>query len=136
MNKNKEPTRLTDKQERFCIAIAKGDKQSDAYKGAYNAVNMTDKTIIEKASKLMAQDNIRARCEELRSKVVAHMEKEAIFTVESVLNDIKELIERNKETDDRVALEGMKTVAKHLGMFVERVEHSGKIEMPTIVISK
>lgn len=117
---------LTHKQEKFILAVVEGKTQADAYRHAYNASNMSADTIINKASKLMARDDIRARYNELRAKVVERAENKAIFTVESILIDLKELIERNKNTDDRVALEGMKTVAKHLGMFVDKIETSGE----------
>lgn len=42
-----------------------GYSQTEAYRFAYNCENMKDKTVTEKASKLMAQGNIRARYEEL-----------------------------------------------------------------------
>lgn len=136
MARNKGSTGLTDKQEKFSVCVSKGDNLSDAYRKSYDIKNMSDKTINEKASLMMNNDKVRARVNELRGKVIARAEEKAIFTVESILNDIKELIERNKEKDDRVALEGLKTAAKHLGMFVDKVEHSGEIKMPTITIGK
>ena len=56
---------LTTKQEIFVQRLLEGNTQAEAYRFAYNCENMKDKTIIEKASKLMAQGNIRARYEEL-----------------------------------------------------------------------
>ena len=56
---------LTPKQEIFVQRLLEGNTQAEAYRFAYNCENMKDKTIIEKASKLMAQSNIRARYEEL-----------------------------------------------------------------------
>ena len=56
---------LTTKQEIFVQRLIEGYSQREAYKFAYEASNMKDETIIEKASKLMAQSNIRARYEEL-----------------------------------------------------------------------
>lgn len=56
---------LTTKQEIFVQRLLEGNTQAEAYRFVYNCENMKDKTIIEKASKLMAQGNIRARYEEL-----------------------------------------------------------------------
>ena len=56
---------LTTKQEIFVQRLLEGNTQAEAYRFAYNCENMKEKTIIEKASKLMAQGNIRARYEEL-----------------------------------------------------------------------
>lgn len=63
-------TKLTPKQEAFAKAIAiEGMNYSEAYKKAYNAENMLPKTITEKASRLVAQDNIGARIAELRKEI-------------------------------------------------------------------
>lgn len=60
-------TKLTAKEENFCQAIADGMTQADAYRTAYNAENMADKTIWEKASGLMAKEKVKARVAELKS---------------------------------------------------------------------
>ena len=56
---------LTIKEEIFVQRRIEGYSQTEAYRFAYNCENMKDKTITEKASKLMARDNVRARYEEL-----------------------------------------------------------------------
>ena len=61
---------LTPKQEAFVKGIIDGLSQSDAYRSAYNAEKMSDKTITEKASVLIRKDNIRARIEELRAQMI------------------------------------------------------------------
>ena len=43
--------------------------QADAYRSAYNASKMTNKSIIEKASDLASNVNIKERVKELRDKV-------------------------------------------------------------------
>lgn len=60
---------LTAKQEEFVQGIIKGLSQADAYRAAYNAGNMSDKTIHEKASRLMSEDKIKARVQELREQI-------------------------------------------------------------------
>ena len=60
---------LTPKQEAFCQNIVKGMSQADAYRSAYNASKMTDKSIIEKASDLASNVKIKERVKELRDKV-------------------------------------------------------------------
>ena len=57
---------LTAKQEAFCQAIADGMTQADAYRTAYSAEKMADKTIWEKASALMADGKVTARVAELK----------------------------------------------------------------------
>lgn len=70
--------RLTEKQEKFVQGLLKGLSQREAYKSAYNASNMKDETIDNKACNLLKKANVRARYEELRGKVIAKSEKKAI----------------------------------------------------------
>lgn len=69
---------LTAKQEMFCNRIADGMTQSDAYRAAYNCAKMKDKSIWERASKLMASDKVTSRVAELRSR----LEKKQLWTRE------------------------------------------------------
>jgi len=77
--------KLTAKQEGFVNDIISGIKQTQAYKNYYNTSKMKEKTIIEKASRLFAQDNIRARYEELQK---IHQEK-AIMKRDELLKELK-----------------------------------------------
>lgn len=61
---------LTAKQEQFVKNIIDGMSQADAYRYAYPNQRMSDKTIWEKASRLMSDDKVRARLQELRDKMV------------------------------------------------------------------
>lgn len=56
---------LTIKQERFVQELVKGKSQREAYKIAYDAEQMADKTIDEKACRLIKQDKVKARYDEL-----------------------------------------------------------------------
>jgi len=81
-------TDLTPKQEKFAQLLEEGMNQSDAYRKAYNAEKMTDKTICEKASILASNGKIRARREEIRAPVLdkvgysieAHLERLEILS--------------------------------------------------------
>lgn len=63
--------KLTAKQEAFCQAIADGMTQADAYRAAYNAEKMADKTIWQKASELMADGKVSGRVDELKAELGA-----------------------------------------------------------------
>ena len=84
---------LTTKQEIFVQRLLEGNTQAEAYRFAYNCENMKDKTIIEKASKLMAQGNIRARYEELKRE----LKEQAFYTVEKANNDLEWIKLKAKE---------------------------------------
>ena len=60
---------LTAKQELFVQKIIEGMSQADAYRSAYNTKRMTDKTIWENASRLMADSKVTARLTELRNEL-------------------------------------------------------------------
>lgn len=76
---------LTPKQEKFVRNMVSGMSQYDAYVNSYNASNMKDKSIYEKASKLMAQSNIRSRYNELIEKANEKVEVKA----EDILRELK-----------------------------------------------
>jgi len=62
---------LTIKQENFCQAIVDGLSQSDAYRAAYEAGNMSDNAIAVEASRLMDNPNVSLRVDELREDLEA-----------------------------------------------------------------
>lgn len=63
--------KLTAKQEAFCQAIADGMTQADAYRSAYSADKMADKTVWKRASELMADGEVAGRVAELKAKLEA-----------------------------------------------------------------
>lgn len=78
---------LTAKQEKFSLNIAKGMTQSDAYRDAYDAENMTDEQIWTEACLVAKNQKVSKRIEELRSKA----ESKAIMTAiqrKEILTDI------------------------------------------------
>ena len=86
-------TKVTIKEEIFCQRRIEGYSQTEAYRFAYDCENMKDKTVTEKASKLMAKDNVRARYEELLEE---HKQK-ALYTREKAVNDLIWIKEKARE---------------------------------------
>ena len=84
---------LTPKQEAFVQALIAGKSQREAYKEAYNAANMKDKTIDEKACVLFKTDKVRKRYEEL---IEEHKQK-ALYTREEAINDLIWIKEKARE---------------------------------------
>ena len=84
---------LTPKQEKFVQALISGMSQREAYKDAYNAANMKDATIDNKASLLFAKGEIRKRYEEL----VNENKQKALYTLEDSINDLIWIKEKAKE---------------------------------------
>ena len=84
---------LTQRQEKFVRALIAGKSQRQAYKEAYNAANMKDKTIDERASVLFKNDKIKTRYNELLEE---HKNK-ALYTREEAVKDLIWIKEESKE---------------------------------------
>lgn len=61
--------KLTLKQEKFCQEYIITGNASEAYRRSYNASKMKSTTINEKASRMLSQDNISARVEQLKGEL-------------------------------------------------------------------
>ena len=111
---------LTTKQEIFVQRLLEGNTQAEAYRFAYNCENMKDKTIIEKASKLMAQSNIRARYEELKNELKQKM----FYTVEKANEDLEWI--KNKAKED-IEYRGIKqaNATTYLGTVKQQIDLNG-----------
>ena len=83
---------LTAKQEAFAQAVAGGMTQADAYRSAYNPETSTDKTIIENASRTMADSNVSARVRQLQEEI-------ACAALWSRLDSVQTLAEIAKDTE-------------------------------------
>lgn len=81
-------TLLTPKREAYVQNLIKGMSQREAYKTAFNASQMKDSTIDNKASKLFAVGEVRARFEELQGEVIKAAEKAAVASATDVLEEI------------------------------------------------
>lgn len=82
---------LTPKQEKFAQCVADGMTQADAYRNSYNAKKMKPSTVMESASRLMADCNISARVKELQAELSAKAlwtrEKSARFYLSVLENE-------------------------------------------------
>ena len=108
---------LTDKQEKFCQNIINGMSQADAYRAAYPKQKMSDKTIWEAASRLMANNKVVARLTELRNKL-------AQPSIMSAQERLKWLTERiaDDEVDINAKLKAIDIMNKMQGEYVTKVE--------------
>ena len=64
-----KPMKLTIKQENFCNYYLECGNASEAYRRAYNAEKMKEKSVWEKASELLRNVKVSARVEELRAEL-------------------------------------------------------------------
>lgn len=126
---------LTAKQEQFVKNIIDGMSQADAYRNSYDTKRMADKTIHEKASRLMADDKVRARLQELRDQMM----KPSIMSAQERLEYLTRVIkgEELEETYDwdngervtcntpatiKTRLQAIDLMNKMQGEYVQKVE--------------
>ena len=111
---------LTIKEEIFVQRRIEGYSQTEAYRFAYECENMKDKTITEKASKLMAKDNVRARYEELLNE----LKEKSFYTVEKANDDLNWIKEKAKEDIEYRGLKQANANA-YLGAVKEQINLNG-----------
>lgn len=108
---------LTAKQEAFVHNIIQGMSQADAYRSAYPNQRMSDKTIWESASKLMANPKVNARLTELRNELA----KPAIMSAQERLEWLTQLIKsENETTTDK--LRAADIMNKMQGEYTQKIE--------------
>lgn len=108
---------LTAKQEQFVQNIIQGMSQADAYRSAYPNQKMSDKTIWETASKLMANPKVVARLKELREQLA----KPSIMSAQERLEWLTQLIKSDEEsTADK--LRAADIMNKMQGEYVQKVQ--------------
>ena len=107
---------LTAKQEKFVRNLIEGMSQREAYKNSYNASNMTDKTIDEKACLLFADDKIRTRYKELQEELA----KASILSATEraiILSNIAR--DESQGTGDKIR--AIDTLNKMSGEYVQKI---------------
>ena len=121
---------LTPKQEAFCLAYLETGNASEAYRRAYNAEKSKPETINRTAKELVDNPKIAARLQELRAPAV----KAAQITLEQHLADLqrlRDLAEASEKYGPAVTAEMAR--GKASGLYVDKVEHSGKINLESLI---
>ena len=108
---------LTMKQEKFVQGLIQGVSQADAYRSAYATKNMSDKTIHEAASRLVADSKVSARLSELREQ----MTRDTIMSAQDRLEWLTETI-HDKDVSIGDKLRAVDIMNKMQGEYVQKVE--------------
>lgn len=122
---------LTPKQESFVQGLFRGLSQRKAYiEAGYETDKMSDNLIDKEACILNKKSKISVRLKELQDSVASknimtEIELQEFWT--SVVKDENEMKDKLKASE---------LLGKNKKMFIDRVEHSGKVEMPAILITK
>jgi hypothetical protein len=121
---------LTIKQANFVAGIAKGLTQSDSYRAAYDAENMTNKQIWEEACKLAATPKVSQRLFILQKRAA----ERTLVTMESITVELEEARAMAKKTEQSAAMTAASMgKAKVNGLLVDKVDSTEKL---TIVMAK
>lgn len=113
--------KLTEKQERFCLAYIETGNASEAYRMAYKPKKGSDATANREGKRLMDNPKIATRLEELRAPV----REKAQITLEQHLDDLKRLRDL-AESDGKfsAAVTAEINRGKASGLYVEKVDHT------------
>ena len=108
---------LTAKQELFVQNIIQGMSQADAYRSAYPKNKMSDKTVHEAASRLMANSKVTARLTELREQLA----NEKIMSAQKRMEWLTSLIQ-NDEASNNDKLKALDILNKMDGEYVQKIQ--------------
>lgn len=114
---------LTDKQMNFVNEYMKDMNATAAYLRA--GYQCTEEAARRAASRLLTNVDVMSEIGQRTDK----MQEESGMSVQWVLDKYKHIIEKNIDNDPVVAKGALDSVAKHYGMFKEKVEHSGELNI-------
>lgn len=82
---------LTAKREAYVNNLISGMSQREAYRAAFNTKNASDRTIDNKASKLLKEAEVWARYEQLRGEVAEKAKEAAVASALEVLAEMTDI---------------------------------------------
>lgn len=124
--------KLTQRQEMFCREyLVDLNGTQAAIRAGYSP-----KTANEQATRLLANVSVRSHVQKLMGDRVERVARSA----DDVLRDLHKIKEVNmRETDDgemvnsAAALKALELEGRHIGMWVDKVEHGGKIGLEQLI---
>lgn len=121
---------LTDKQEKFAQAVAKGLNQSAAYREAYNATKMQPQSVSVNASKLMADANVALRVSVLRELAQPERIKAVAYGIDQAMAEAERALKIAEKKENGGAMVAAVTLrAKLNALLVDRSEvRTGKLD--------
>lgn len=110
---------MTPKQEAFARAYVETGNASEAYRRSYDAENMKDQVIWNRASELLQHGGVTVRVQELQS-AAAEKHKITVDTITEMLKEDRELARTNAQSG--AAVSASMGLAKLHGLIVEKRE--------------
>lgn len=122
----KQNQKLTAKQEKFAQLVAQGHTQSDAYREAYDAENMTNDSIKIEASRLMDNPNVSLTVDKLKQGAAKRNE----VTLDECVRGIREAVDMAKTKDDVNAfIKAYRELGLLAGLYVEKKKVDGEFSL-------
>ena len=130
---------LTAKREQYVNNLIAGMSQREAYRAAFNVKNSSDKTVDNKASKLLKEAEVWARYEELRGEVGRVASAAAVASAVEVLTEITDIAfgrkkfpaidmfgnEHMNPVNMANRVKALELLAKHHNLLTENVKLNG-----------
>lgn len=118
---------LTDKQKRFADEYLIDMNATAAYLRA--GYKCSEAAARSSACDLLANPNIQEYIESKQSK----LEEKTEMTVEWILMQYKTIIENNIQVDPNIAKGALDSVAKHRGMFTDKLKIEGTLSVEKLL---
>ena len=106
---------LTQKQSSFVKNLSRGFNASDAYRAAYNASEMSDKTIWEASSRLSKNPKVVARLDLLSAEIEQVNRMFTLSYEDKVINKLWHIAEHSKS--GRVRVKALELIGRSCGLF-------------------
>ncbi|MBE0563568.1 MAG: terminase small subunit [Ochrobactrum anthropi] len=111
------------KHEAFAQAVAKGKSATEAYTDAGFKPHQ------QNASRLMLNDVVKTRVEEIKARVA----EKAEWTAADRLRDLKSIFDRTADKDERVAISAISEANKMQGSYAPaKHEHKGRFTVVNV----
>ena len=117
------PKKLTDKQQNFARAIAKGHSYADAYREAYDCERMSPRSIQVESWKLAQNPAVTLMVERLRQAIDAGTVASTVGDRERILRRLRVLLDDPQGTQaEQISLKAAHLLGQTLGLYSKRVE--------------
>lgn len=108
---------LTPKREKFAQAVASGMTKADAYRHAFNAENMADKTIHEEASRTAKDRKVSARIKALEKALQESAVIDALWSLELSIKSKRQALKIGIDKGDwRAIIQASESLDKLCGL--------------------
>jgi len=107
---------LTTKQEVFCAKIASGRTKSQAYREAFDASGMSEKSVWSEAHRLSNHPKVAPRLAEIQSECTERLVSSAIADREEVLVAVTDIL-RSNDSSHNAKLKSAEILGKYYSLF-------------------